>query len=472
MVGREQQTATMQETLTAHRSAFVALTGRRRVGKTYLIEQVYEQHFCLTVTGIQHADTQSQINNFMYKLKKVSKIKMIGQPSNWQQVFGLLRSYLNTLSKRKKQVIFLDELPWMNTAKTGFLQMLAHLWNDYLSKEKHFILVVCGSASSWITEKIVNDKGGLHNRLTDLIHLQPFSLVETKAFFQSKNINLSTNAIIELYIVFGGIPYYLEKVKRGESSVKSVERLCFDEGAAFKNEYENLYKALFDNAAPHEAIVAALAKARNGLSRDQIIKESKIAAGGPFTRAIKELLLSGFVVEELPFGKSKRGSIYRLVDEFSIFYHRFMLRYKKPIEDYWQQQTPTQLYKAWTGYAFENICMKHLTLIKKALGIRSVYTSTASYLQQGSKTEQGFQIDFIIDRNDKTINLCECKFYDAPFRVDKKYAQDLLIRKSVFKKKTGTRKSVFTTLITNHAMLQNEHSLDCVDVSISINELF
>ncbi len=471
MTGRKQQTAIMQEALTAGVSSFIAVTGRRRVGKTYLIEQVYANNFCLLVTGIQTADKQSQINNFVEKIAVYSRKKNTTAPATWQQVFVELRKYLKTLPKNKKQVIFLDELPWISTNKSGFLQMMAHLWNDYLSKEKHFILVVCGSATSWITKRIVNDRGGLHNRLTFAIALKPFTLSETKAFFSQKKISLSDNAIIELYMVFGGVPFYLEKIKRGESPAQAVERICFSETASLKNEYDNLYKALFDQSENHEKLVAALANSKCGLSADEVVSKSGIAKGGPFTRTMNDLMLSGFVIAEAPYGKLKRGSLYRLVDEFSIFYHRFIKRNKKSYKGIWQILAASQQYKIWTGYAFEGICMKHVAEIKKALGIENVYTETASYRHTGNNLSAGFQIDLIIDRKDQVINLCGCKFYSAAFEIDKKYAAQLLLRKSLFKKDTGTGKTVFNTLITNHTLVHNAHSIDSVENFITTDKL-
>jgi uncharacterized protein len=472
MVGRKDQITRMKDGLRANKSSFVAVTGRRRVGKTYLIEQVYTGHFCFKATGIQAADTKSQINNFVQKITEYSKWPIAQLPTNWQEVFVLFKNYLKKLSKKKKQVIFLDELPWMSTNKSGFLQMLAHLWNDYLSKEKHFILVICGSATSWITQKVINDKGGLHNRITDTIALKPFTLAETKAFFEEKKITLTPTAITEMYMALGGIPYYLEKIKRGESPAQAIERLCFVKEAPFKNEYDNLYKALFDNAENHEAIVAALALSKQGLTREAIIKKSTIKGGGPFTRTIADLIISGFVVEELPFGKTKRGSIYRLVDDYSIFYHRFIKTATKVGKGYWQMQYATQAYKIWAGYAFENICIKHVDAIKKALGVQNVYSTTASFQHLAKGKGEGFQIDLLIDRNDNVINLCECKFYNAPFSIDKKYAVQLHTRKGLFTRLTETRKTVFTTFISNYPLEKNKYYLDAVDNNIIINQLF
>ena len=469
MIGRSEQIALMQETLTIKKSSFVAVTGRRRVGKTYLIDDVYSNNFCLRITGIQGGDKQTQINNFTQKISEYSNKKIDTTATNWQQVFVQLKSYLKLLPKKKKQIVFLDELPWISTNKSGFLQMLAHLWNDYLSKETHFILVVCGSATSWITQKIINDKGGLHNRITLALQLLPFTLTETKAFFLEKKINLSNTAIVELYMALGGIPFYLEKIKRGESPAQAIERICFKENASLKNEYDNLYKALFDNSQNHESIVATLANAKNGLGAEEIITKSKIVRGGPFTRTMNDLMLSGFVIAETPYGKLKKGIVYRLVDEFSVFYHKFMRKNKKTNEGIWQILSATQQYKIWTGYVFESICMKHVNEIKKALGIDNVYTETASYTHTGNNLTAGFQIDLIIDRKDQVINLCECKFYNAPFEIDKKYATQLILRKALFKKATGTRKSVFNTIITNFTMVQNAHSIDSIENAISVD---
>ena len=470
-MARIEQVALMRETLTKTRSSFVAVTGRRRVGKTYLIEEVYRKNMCFSATGIQNGSTLLQINNFTQKISDYSGKIIKDKPKNWQTVFQILKKYFQSLSKTKKQVIFIDELPWMCTNKSGFIQLLAHLWNDYLSKEKHFVLVICGSATSWITQKIINDKGGFHNRITETIQLMPFTLAETKSFLAAKKIQLSDSSIVQLYMTMGGIPYYLENIKRGESPSQIIERICFSETGVLKNEYQNLYSALFDQPENHEAIVAALAEAKVGLSREEIIKKSKVEEGGPYTRTMNDLIVSGFVVEERPYGKLKRGSIYRLVDEYSVFYHKFMKKNKKTHKGVWQILSATQQYKIWVGYAFETLCLKHIPEIKKALGIASVYTETSSYRHISKNADKGFQIDLLIDRKDQVINLCECKFYELPFEISKSYSEQLQLRKSLFKKVSKTKKNVFTTLISNHPLKKNAHAIDSIDVTISTSDI-
>ncbi len=472
MVGRKEQIETMTELLLLQKSYFIAVTGRRRVGKTYLIDQVYKNHICFRATGIQDGDQKEQIINFVQKLAEYSQLPIVTIPENWQQVFFLFRKYLDSLPKNKKQVIFIDELPWMATVRSGFIQMFAHLWNDYISKEKHFILAICGSATSWINKKIIGDRGGFHNRITHHIHLPPFTLQETKAFLLSRKIKLVDSEIATLYMALGGIPYYLELIRKGESATESIDRLCFENGGALKHEYEHLYKALFEQSANHEAIVAALAKSKSGLMRTTLSSKSKVALGGPFTRTMDDLLLSGFVIEQYPFGKLKQGSVYRLTDEFSMFYYRFISPNKKAGKGMWQVIAKSQSYKIWLGYAFENLCIRHIPTIKRALSISSVYTEVSSFHYIGNKTTNGIQLDIILDRADKSVNICECKYYDTPFEITKQYAELLNKRKELFKNYTGTKKNTFTTIICNQAPKKNEHYYHAIDRVIVLDELF
>lgn len=471
MIGRTSQLKIMEKILSLKRSSFVAVTGRRRVGKTYLIDQMYEKYMCLRITGIQDADIEAQIVNFTQKIAEYSNIPIVTTPKNWQEVFLLLKKYLQTLPKNKKQVIFIDELPWIATKRSGFIQLLAHLWNDYLSKQKHFILVICGSATSWIAKKIVNDKGGFHNRLTHRIELKPFNLGETSAFLESKKIKYTPQAVAELYMVMGGVPYYLEQLERGNSVSQEVAHLCFSPNGMLKNEYNNLYKALFDHPENHEAIVKALAKSPNGLNRIEIIEKSKVNAGGPYTRAMEDLLVSGFVEEITPFGKKKRGTIYRLMDEYSIFYHRFIEPNRSKDEKIWQTIYNSQPYKIWAGYAFETLCHRHIQQIKKRLGISGILTHHASYQEKGNKNTKGFQIDLIIDRKDQVINLCECKFYGAEFKITKEYAAKIRNRKHAFMEATQTKKTVFNTWISSYGLQKNEYYHEVVDAELTVEDL-
>lgn len=471
MIGRKEEIRRVSALLDSKKSSFLAVTGRRRVGKTFLIDTLLKEHYCFSMTGIQKGSITVQLTNFAIKLSEYDGSYQPRTPENWQMAFLYLKAYLKDLDSSKKRVIFIDELPWVYTARSNFIQLLAHFWNDYLSKEQHFILVICGSATSWITKRIINDSGGLHNRVTEKIHLHPFTLAESNAFLVAKGLRLTQQEVTKIYMTLGGIPFYLDGLKKGESFAMAIERLCFTSNGLLHNEYHNLYQALFTNAELHQAIVTALAKYHSGITRQQILKELKMKNTGSFQRAIEELLLSDFIMEHNSFGKKKKGLLYRLSDEYSIFYHRFIRPNLKPTPGIWQQLAQSQAYKIWSGLAFETLCMKHVKEIKSALGISGVYTEIAGLTIAGSKENPGFQIDLIIDRKDNTINLCEMKFHSAVFSIQKKYYQQLLEKRQRFTDYTGTKKQVFLTLITNHGVQKNTYANEIVEAEVTLDDL-
>jgi uncharacterized protein len=470
MVGRQLQLQQMEELKSSKKSEFVAVLGRRRVGKTYLIDNGFGSDMCFQMTGIQHHDTAAQLENFNRKMYLYTKATYpSAAPKNWGEAFFQLRMYLDSLSKKKKQVIFLDELPWMSTVNSGFIQQLAHLWNDYLSKHKHFVLVVCGSASSWIAKHISNDKGGLHNRLTATMYVQAFTLAETKEFLLSKNIKLTHQEIAKIYMTMGGIPYYLEDIKRGETATKAIERMCFSENGRLYKEYDNLYKALFSNAIYHEQIIETLAGSQKGMLRQQILEQTKIQDGGPFTRAMYDLIECGFVGTMSQFGQKKREEMYRLRDEYSAFYHRFIKKHKKFVSGFWAVQANSQAYKIWLGYAFELLVHRHIDKVKTKLGISGIYTETSTMYQ---KQDLPMQVDLLINRKDNAINFCEIKHYESGFKFDKKSYSDIKSKLDIFKEKYGTRKQVFYTFISNQAAPDNEYALELIDNTVLLDDFF
>jgi len=471
MIGRKEEIKRINQLLNSKNSQFLAVTGRRRVGKTFLIDTLLGEYFCFSMTGIQNGNTETQLLNFSVKLAEYDGSDAPGKIPNWQIAFLKLKSYLQTLDKDKKQVIFIDELPWVSTARSGFVQMLAHFWNDYLSKQKHFILVICGSATSWITKKVINDPGGLHNRVTEIIHLQPFTLNETFDFLKDKNIKLTQSEVVRVYMALGGIPFYLEKIRKGESFAVAIERICFAPNGILKNEYRNLYQALFNNSEIHQQVVSVLAAHPYGLTHQQIIKKSKIDSTGSYHRAMEELIISDFVIEVNDYKKKKRGSLYKLIDEYSNFYHRFIKPNPKYAKGIWQQLAASQSYKIWSGYAFETLCFRHIDEIKKSLGIEAVYTEISGAFIPASESEEGAQIDLIIDRSDNTINLCEIKFHAEKFSITKDYYQKLIKIRERFIKVSKTKKQVFWTFITTNGIVENEYANELVDSEVLLKDL-
>jgi uncharacterized protein len=471
IVGRKEQLRQIETLLSSNKAEFVAVTGRRRVGKTYLIDEGFEGNICFQMTGIQNANQKAQLENFARKLMIYSKITFsFSPPKDWGEAFFQLRNYLEQQSSDQKQVIFLDELPWMNTAKSGFLQQLAHFWNDYLSKQSHFILVVCGSASSWLVNNITNDKGGLHNRLTATIHLQPFTLAETKEFLEAKGIIKPIQDIAKLYMILGGIPYYLDDIQTHESNDQAIERMCFSDNGRLKNEYANLYKALFTNPENHERIIEALAGSQKGMLRSQIIEKSKIADGGPFNRTMNDLLTCGFVITIAQYGRKKREERYLLNDEFSNFYHQFMKNSTRYTQGIWLQIAQNQRFKIWLGYAYEHLVLRHISQIKQQLGIAGVYTEVYN-LYPSQEQNLSMQVDLLLDRKDNVVNFCEIKYYDAPLKITKIFYESSMEKLATFRQ-LAPRKQIIYTLITNHAPIQNEYSTSLIGQTVILEELF
>lgn len=471
MVGRKEEIKRISAVLESNKSEFLAVTGRRRVGKTFLIDTLLREHYCFSMTGIQNGNTNTQLVNFGIKLSEYDGSFEPTVPKNWQQAFLKLKAYLHTLDTSKKQVIFIDELPWVYTPRSNFIQMLAHLWNDFLSKESHFILAICGSATSWITKRIINDPGGLHNRITEIIHLRPFTLTETLDFLRSKGLRFSSQEVARIYMALGGIPFYLESLRKGESFATAIERICFAPKGLLRNEYQNLYQALFKNAEVHQSIVTALAAHPTGLTQGQIPQKVGAPYSGSYQRAIEELVVSDFVMENPPYGKKKKGTIYRLTDEYSIFYHRFIKGQKRYTPGLWVQIAASQTFKIWSGFAFESLCLKHVGAIKRALGIGAVYAEISSVRIPPTEANLGVQIDLLIDRKDDSINLCEIKFHAGPFTIDKTYYQQLLNKRQRFIDYSGTKKQVFLTFISNHGLIQNVYSREIIDAEVLLDDI-
>lgn len=469
LIGRVQEINSLQSILESKDSEMVAVIGRRRVGKTFLVQSVYETHICFAMTGTQTAPLKQQLHNFALQMAHFANSAVpLATPASWAEAFHQLSTYIDAKKFKQKKVIFIDELPWLATHKSGFLSALGYFWNSWASR-KNIVLVICGSAASWMIEKVVHHKGGLHNRITKLISLEPFTLAETNEYLMSRKVSLNHYQIVQLYMAMGGIPHYLKEVKPGLSAVQNIDAICFKKNGLLRNEFSQLYPALFDNSENHMTIIRALASKWKGLTRKEVVNIGKLPDGGRVSKYLTELDYSGFISTYLPFGKSKKDAMYRLTDEYSLFYLKFI---ENSRISSWLKLSQLPVWKSWSGYAFENVCLKHINLIKQALGISGVYTENSSYWFKGNDKDQGFQIDLLIDRQDQSINLCEMKFSDSEFNIDKAYAKILRERVSQFKARTKTKKHVFVTFVTTFGLKQNSHSIGLINHDITMDALF
>lgn len=480
IIGRNAECSILAKALTSSEPEFIAVYGRRRVGKTFLVREYFEESICFELVGVHNASLKQQLLNFAQSLKNAMGIGIQPQvPKSWFEAFSILQQFLESINIRHingKRVVFIDELPWFNSPKSGFIAALEHFWNSYGSKQRNLILVVCGSAASWMIQKIVQSKGGLHNRLTRQIRLLPFNLNETELFLKSRGIHLTKFQITSLYMAIGGVPFYLLQVGKGLSSAQIIESLCFSKDGLLRTEFEKLFSSLFDQSEEHLRIIEILRQNKPGLNRKQILSQMKIKSGGTASKILNELEESGFISSGIPFGKKVNDAIFRITDEFTLFYFNWIkpLGKRDPGAGYWLSLQNDPKKRAWSGYAFEILCQKHIPQIKNALGISMVDTFHGPwyYRPEPDSTNTGVQIDLVIDRRDATINLCEMKFSENEFTIDMAYAKELRKKKEVFRTVTKTRKNIFITMITTFGILQNPYSLEVVSNSIQIESLF
>jgi len=467
VIGREKQKRDLKYLIKSPKSELVAVYGRRRIGKTYLIRNVYKDDISLEFYGLHNGDDYDQLNNFKNQIINRNKtLDNNKELKNWQEAFSLLEKYINGLKRAKKKIIFIDEFPWFDTPKSKFLMWFENFWNTYCTKRNDIIVVICGSAASYMVKNIIQNKGGLHNRVTHKIRLLPFDLHETSLFLKSKHIRVEPYDILQLYMAIGGVPYYLDKIKRGMSVTQNIDELFFENDAELANEFDEVFSSLFSNSNTHIAIIKALAKVRKGISRSKLLQQCDLKSSGFTSRVITELMESGFVSEYTGFGKKKREALLRLSDEFSTFYLKFIDGNKNQGSGTWKQLSTKQSYRSWSGFAFESICLKHTQQIKSALGVAKVFSTNSSWHNKDA------QIDLIINRDDNTINLCEMKFHGGPFSIDKKYYENLRNKETAFKDKTKTRKNTNTIMISTFGIIDNSYSLSIIENSITMDALF
>ena len=425
------------------------------------------------MTGLKDGTKEQQLRNFAYSLKDAQKSAILPPPPiDWLEAFHQLKTHLESLGNpERRKVVFIDELPWMANGKSDFLTGFSYFWNSYAAKT-NIVVVICGSATAWMIQKIINDKGGLHNRVTRRIHLQSFTLAETEAYFLEKHIIFDRYQLLLLYMTMGGIPHYLEQVEGGKSAIQNIDEICFHTDGLLRTEFDNLYSSLFSNPDRYESIIAALSSTWKGISRTEIITKTKISDGGGLTMMLQELEQSGFISSYIPFGKKKKDTLFRLTDCYSLFYLKFIRDIPAKETIAWQSLSQTQTWITWSGYAFENICFHHIDNIKSALGIAGVHTNQYSFLTKTTEENEGAQIDLLIDRQDNVISLCEVKFYNDEWVLTKTDADNLRRKKSIFRHVTRTKKQIFIVLITTFGLIHNKHSRGLVDNVLDMNALF
>ncbi len=482
IIGRKEEKSILEAAFNSETPEFLCVYGRRRVGKTYLIRNTYgdkEDTTFFYVSGRKDGSLEDQIALFTKEMARVFGFpkSSLGVKKSWNETFELLTELINT-APTKKVVLFFDEFPWMATPKSNILHALDTYWNRFWSMDKRIKLVICGSASAWILKHIVNSIGGLYNRATRTIHLKPFDLYETRQYLEFKKIRLTNREIVHLYMVLGGIPFYLDQLQAGLSAMQNIEWLAFKEGSFLLKEFSNLYTTLFGSDSMHLRLVRAIAEHCNGIDQQELAdKLEGIETGGTLSKYLIELEQAGFIKRFKPFGRTAKGLFYKIIDEYSLFYFKWIEPIKDSIErgeerGYWMKAQNSPTWHQWSGCAFEVVCNKHIPLIREALHLTMAQASQWRLVPPKGSQEKGAQIDLLFDRDDDSITICEIKYTKDPFTITKSYAQNIQNKLDIFKKHTKTKKSLYFAMISASGVKQNMYSEELVSGLVTLEDLF
>lgn len=468
-IGRENEIKKLRNAYNADESKFIAIYGRRRIGKTCLVREAFNDGFTFTYSGMPNVSTRTQLHSF-YQSLKAQGLGKSNTPQNWVDAFALLSDLINRKPEGKK-IIFLDELPWMDAPRSSFLPAFEQFWNGWASARKDIMLVICGSATSWMVNKVFKNRGGLHNRLSDRICLQPFTLKECERYSKEQKLGYTREMIMETYMVLGGIPYYWSLLEPGIGMAQNIDNLFFKNGAALRNEFDELYRSLFKNPSPYMEIITILGKKKAGMTREEIIRNAKLKDNGKVGDCLEELDACGFIRRYNAFGAKKKNAIYQLIDNYTLFYFRFIDSKNNVDEAFWSKSLRTPAYANWCGLAFERVCLLHIRQIKKALGISGVISNEYSWRTMPYADLPGVEIDLLIDRADKVFNLCEMKYTTGKFTIDKNYSEILRNKVQRLTDVTKTRNAIFLTIISANGLTANAYANDISSV-LTADDLF
>ena len=473
MIGRKEEINKLNELYESNKAELVAVYGRKRVGKTYLIDETFKNCFTFRHAGLSPFDEEKdhllekQLNQF-YRSLILYGCKETEAPKDWYEAFFMLENLLEKKGK-KRLLVFLDELPWLDTPRSNFINAFEGFWNNYACHKDNLMVVVCGSATSWIENKLINNHGGLYNRITYEMKLSPFSLKECEEYYKSNKVVFTRYDVVQSYMIFGGIPYYMSYIDRHISLAQNVDKLFFEKNAKLKFEYDRLFSSMFSNPETIKKLVEYLSTRNMGYTRKEIIKKLNISNGGSLTSSLNSLIASDFIISYVPFGFNKRETHYKLIDPFCLFYLRFLTKQKKTSENYFEQNITSPSVNTWRGLAYENVCFNHIKQIKKALGISGVISNNSAWISK--EEDNNVQIDLLIQRNDNVVDMCEIKFYSGKFKVDKNYYQTILERQTLLTGKLSKKEVVHNVLITTFDVDKNQYS-NIFNNIITIDDLF
>lgn len=477
VIGREREMAELQRSLESDRSEFVIVYGRRRVGKTYLVDNFFHYEYDFSFVGGHRLTKQKQLRNFAKAMKKYAHLSRQPKYENWDDAFDALEELMESLPEEKRKVIFIDEMPWIDTPQSEFVDALETFWNGWAARRRDIMFVASGSSTSWMVDKLVENQGGLHGRITNNIYVRPFTLHETEQYMKSRGAAWDRYQLLQTYMIIGGIPYYYSLLNVKESLVQNIDRLFFRKNGELRTEFEELYSALFTNTEKYTSVVKLLNSKHEGMTREEIEKATKMDKS-LLSTVLRNLERCDFILRYSQFGNKSKGAIFRLVDFYTLFYYRFIDGFNAQDENWWSHNYQSPSVESWQGLSFELLCLLHLTQIKQKLGISGIATAASSWRfvptkqkEQADGEEKGAQIDLLIDRGDRVINLCEMKFSVKSYCISDAYETTLRHRMSVFQEKTKTTKSLVYTFVTTFGVA-NSMGKSIVNSEVTMEDLF
>lgn len=467
LIGRVKEFEEFNNIVNSDKSEFIVVYGRRRVGKTFLINQYFKGNFTFKLTGLAKRDKEEQLLHFITELNKQSSITY-RVPKNWMEAFDCLQNFLENKKTKSRKVVFIDELPFMDTPRSNLVAALEHFWNNWASTRDDIIFIVCGSATSWITKKIISNHGGLHNRLTRKIYLKPFTLCECKSYLKSQNIDWTDKDIAECYMIMGGIPFYMSLIEKEKSLAQNVDEMFFLRKGKLANEYDDLYASLFDNSNNYKRVVEALSTKNKGLTRAEIVETTGLANNGDLSTILEDLDNCDIIRRYKGYGKTERMSVYQLTDFYTFFYFKFVKKHGNSDKEFWIHQISSPTHNAWSGYAFEQLCLYHSLQIEKALGISGIMTEKFAW--SSSTQERGAQIDLVIKRSDKVVNVCEMKFCEGPFVISKSYWENLENKINAFRTENKIRGKIQLVMVTTDGLAPGKYATQ-IERQVKLSDL-
>ena len=469
LIARKKEIAELERLYKSSNSEFVIIYGRRRIGKTFLVNQLFQDRFTFAYVGARNQSPRVQLQRFARQLQEFSGSPFIPSLANWEEAFEQLKVLIKTKPARERKVIFFDEMPWIDTPRSSFVDALEYFWNSWAAQRQDILFIACGSATSWMVDKLIKNQGGLHNRITAQVYLRPFNLGECEEFLHEHGCRWDRYTILQCYMALGGVPFYLGLLSSRESLTQNLDRLFFQKNAAMKEEFDELFNALFSHADKYIDVVKKLASKREGMLRSELIELTKLSGGG-LSKVLDNLERCDFIETYSKYKSSIRNTIYRISDPYILFYFKFIQNNNSKDEHYWSSNMNTPSVKAWQGFSFEAVCLSHLSQLKKSLGLTVVATNSCSWRKQGGE-EDGAQIDLLIERSDRMINICELKFSEKPYSITKAYADNLRKKMAIFAESTHTSKSLVLTMVTTYGVLPGIHS-GIVQNEVTMDALF